>query len=257
MTHKNKYKTLLVGNPNVGKSALFYQLTGKYASVSNYPGTTVSITSGKMNIGEHHEVDFIDTPGFYNMMTITEEEKVTKQIILDEHPDVVVHVVDAKNIERMLPLTLQLIEADLPVILVLNMFDELKNRGMDIQISHLEHDLGIPVVETVAIKGEGVSNLISRITSVSEGRHTYEKLNVDYGKELDKKIARTHSLIEGEYAISKKSIALLVLQNDIDVLKYIKNEPQFDEIKKIAEKGDAAEESLSVRMFYIIWHHQL
>jgi len=246
MTHKNKYKTLLVGNPNVGKSALFYQLTGKYASVSNYPGTTVSITSGKMNIGEHHEVEIIDTPGFYNMMTITEEEKVTKQIILDEHPDVVVHVVDAKNIERMLPLTLQLIEADLPVILVLNMFDELKNRGMNIQISHLEHDLGIPVVETVAIKGEGVSNLISRITSVAEGRHTYEKLNVNYGEKLEEKIAGIQSFIKGEYAVSKRSIALLVLQNDSDILTYIKNEPQFNEIRKIAEEGETAEESLSV-----------
>ncbi|WP_273265735.1 ferrous iron transport protein B [Flexistipes sinusarabici] len=246
MTHKNKYKTLLVGNPNVGKSALFYQLTGKYASVSNYPGTTVSITSGKMSIGEHHEVEIIDTPGFYNMMTITEEEKVTKQIILDENPDAVVHVVDAKNIERMLPLTLQLIEAGLPVILVLNMFDELKNRGMDIQISHLEHDLGIPVVETVAIKGQGVSNLISRITSVAEGRHAYEKLNVNYGKSLEEKISDVQSLIKGDYSISKRSIALLVLQNDRDILTYIKNEPQFNEISKIAEEDSAAEASLSV-----------
>lgn len=246
MTHKNKYKTLLVGNPNVGKSALFYQLTGKYASVSNYPGTTVSITSGKMSIGEHHEVEIIDTPGFYNMMTITEEEKVTKKIILDENPDAVVHVVDAKNIERMLPLTLQLIEAGLPVILVLNMFDELKNRGMDIQISHLEHDLGIPVVETVAIKGQGVSNLISRITSVAEGRHAYEKLNVNYGKSLEEKISDVQSLIKGDYSISKRSIALLVLQNDRDILTYIKNEPQFNEIRKIAEEEAAAEASLSV-----------
>ncbi len=240
------YKILLVGNPNVGKSALFYKLTGKYASVSNYPGTTVSITSGKMSIGEHHEVEIIDTPGFYNMMTITEEEKVTKQIILDEHPDAVVHVVDAKNIERMLPLTLQLIEADLPVILVLNMFDELKNRGMDIQISHLEHDLGIPVVETVAIKGEGVSNLISRITSVAEGRYTYEKLNVNYGEKLEEKIAGIQSLLKGEYAISKRSIALLALQNDSDILTHIKNEPEFNKIKKIVGEEDAAEISLSI-----------
>lgn len=244
MIHKKKYKTLLVGNPNVGKSALFYQLTGKYASVSNYPGTTVSVTSGKMNIGEHHEVDIIDTPGFYNMMTITEEEKVTKQIILDEHPDVVVHVVDAKNIERMLPLTLQLIEADLPVVLVLNMFDELKSRGLDIQISHLEHDLGIPVIETIAIKGEGVSNLISRITSVAEGRHTYEKLTVDYGEELEEKISAIESLIKEEYAISRKTIALLVLQGDRDVIEYIKNESNFDQILEIADGVDASEKSL-------------
>jgi len=246
MSDNSMYKILLVGNPNVGKSALFYKLTGKYASVSNYPGTTVSITSGKMSIGEHHEVEIIDTPGFYNMMTITEEEKVTKQIILDEHPDAVVHVVDAKNIERMLPLTLQLIEADLPVILVLNMFDELKNRGMDIQISHLEHDLGIPVVETVAIKGEGVSNLISRITSVAEGRYTYEKLNVNYGEKLEEKIAGIQSLLKGEYAISKRSIALLALQNDSDILTHIKNEPEFNKIKKIVGEEDAAEISLSI-----------
>jgi len=246
MSHKNKYKTLLVGNPNVGKSALFYQLTGKYASVSNYPGTTVSITLGKMSIGEHHEVEVIDTPGFYNMLTITEEEKVTKQIILDERPDVVVHVVDAKNIERMLPLTVQLIEADLPVILALNMFDELKNRGMDIQISHLEHDLGIPVVETVAVKGEGICNLRSRIISVAEGRYNFEKLNVNYGTDLEEKITKIQTLIKGKYAISKRSIALLVLQNDSDILTYIRNEPQFKEIRMIVDEKEAAEISLSV-----------
>jgi len=96
MTGDRSYKVLLIGNPNVGKSALFYKLSGKYVSVSNYPGTTVDITRGKRRIGEHHEVEFVDTPGFYSLTTITEEENVTKRLLLEESPDVVLHVIDAK-----------------------------------------------------------------------------------------------------------------------------------------------------------------
>lgn len=248
MTGGRRYKVLLVGNPNVGKSLLFYHITGKYASVSNYPGTTVAITKGVVKIGEHHELEVIDTPGFYNMITITEEERVTKKIILEEKPDVILHVIDAKNIERMLPLTLQLIEANLPVILVLNMYDELKRRGLTIQLSHLEHDLGIPVVSTIATKKIGIDNLISRIISVAEKRYRYEPINIEYSEHIREKIDILSKYIKHDYTISKQSIAILLLQNDKDVYEILKEKEDVNVLKQI--KSELVEPDISIKIAY-------
>ncbi len=149
---------LIVGNPNVGKSVLFYRLTGRYVTVSNYPGTTVEVTRGTMHYrGKKFTV--IDSPGMYSLNPITEEERVARRILLRDHPDLVLHVVDAKNLARMLPLTLQLIEFGLPVVLVLNMMDELERAGLQIHKERLEQELGIPVVPTVGLSGEGIREL--------------------------------------------------------------------------------------------------
>lgn len=157
-----KPRVILVGNPNVGKSVLFHNLTGVYATVSNYPGTTVEVARGLGRIGAC-EFEVIDTPGMYALMPISEEERVARNIILEESPSVVLQVVDAKNLERMLGLTLQLIEAGLPLILVLNMMDELRARGTRIDIGVLERRLRIPVVPAVATGGEGMELLKQRI----------------------------------------------------------------------------------------------
>ena len=151
-------KVIIVGNPNVGKSLLFNTLTGIYVVVSNYPGTTVGISRGKMGIdGEQYEV--IDTPGMYSFLPITEEERISRSLLLDEKPDVVLHVVDAKNLERMLPLTLQIIEAELPVVLDVNMIDEAESAGIEIDVEALGEELGIPVVATAAAIGRGIEGL--------------------------------------------------------------------------------------------------
>lgn len=157
-------KIAIVGSPNVGKSVLFCNLTKRYVAVSNYPGTTVEVTRG---IGKIHgeEFEIIDTPGMYCMLTITEEESVARRILIHERPDIVLHVMDAKNLERMLSLTLQLIEAGLPVILVLNIMDEAETAGIEINIGLLEKELGIPVVGTVCTTGEGIGELVEKIRS--------------------------------------------------------------------------------------------
>ena len=151
-------KVAIVGNPNVGKSVIFNSLTGAYVTVSNYPGTTVNVSRGKAKI-EGEEFEIVDTPGMYSLMPITEEERVARSILLEEKPEVVLHVVDAKNLERMLPFTLQLIEAKLPVILELNMMDETKAAGIEVDIKQLEQELGIPVAATVATTGQGIKAL--------------------------------------------------------------------------------------------------
>lgn len=151
-------KISIVGSPNVGKSVVFNRLTGAYVTVSNYPGTTVNVSRGKAVI-EGEELEIMDTPGMYSLLPITEEERVAKSILLAEKPDVVLHVVDAKNLERMLPLTLQLIEAGLPIMLDLNMMDETEAAGIEVDVKRLEEKLGIPVVATVATTGRGMEAL--------------------------------------------------------------------------------------------------
>lgn len=155
-------KITLVGSPNVGKSVLFNILTGAYVTVSNYPGTTVEVSRGRGQIG-NREYEIIDTPGMYSLMCITEEEKVTRNLLLEEKPAAVLHVIDAKNLQRMLSLTLQLIEGGLPVVLVLNIMDEAEKMGLKINIRKLEEELGIPVIATTAALNKGIDTLKERV----------------------------------------------------------------------------------------------
>lgn len=152
----------IVGNPNVGKSVTFNRLTGRYAAVSNYPGTTVTISRGKARFNGQ-ECEVVDTPGMYSLLPITEEERVARAILITEKPAVVVHVVDAKNLERMLPFTMQLIEAGLPVVLNLNVMDEAEQVGMRIDVERLSAKIGVPVVATTATTGRGLVELKRRI----------------------------------------------------------------------------------------------
>ncbi len=155
-------KVGIVGSPNVGKSVIFNNLTGAYVTVSNYPGTTVNVARGKARI-DGREIEILDTPGMYSLIPITEEERVARKILFEQEMGAVLHVVDAKNLERMLNLTLQLIEAGLPVILDLNMMDELEAAGVEIDLRGLERELGIPVVATVATTGRGMEELRKKL----------------------------------------------------------------------------------------------
>jgi len=165
----NIKKIAIVGNPNVGKSALFNNLTKKYVNVSNYPGTSVEVARGNAII-DNSEYEVIDTPGMYSLMCMSEEEKVARDILIQERPDIVLHVVDAKNLERMLLLTLQLIEAGLKVILVLNIMDEAKKQGISIDVKSLEKELGISAVQTVSTTGAGIGDLKKEIGSYANKR---------------------------------------------------------------------------------------
>lgn len=154
----------LVGSPNVGKSLIFNSLTGTYSTVSNYPGTTVEVSQGQASIAGK-TVTMVDTPGMYSLLTITEEERVTRDLLLRESVDLVIHVVDAKNLSRMLSLTIQLIEAHLPVLLVVNMIDEVENLGMWVDRKKLEKALGIPVVKMSAVLKLGIQELKAKIAT--------------------------------------------------------------------------------------------
>ena len=152
-------RVVLVGNPNVGKSVLFGRLTGRYATVSNYPGTTVGITRGRALLGTE-VFDLIDSPGV-NVLEgeLTEDEQVTRRLLEDGGADVVVQVADARNLRRALMLTAQLATFGLPMVFVLNMTDESERHGVDVEAAGLSAELGIPVVEAVATEGVGMAEL--------------------------------------------------------------------------------------------------
>ena len=160
------HKAALVGNPNVGKSLLFNRLTGRYVTVSNYPGTTVEVSRGSCLI-DGYRWEIVDTPGMYSFASITEEERVARDLLIDEQADVVIHVVDAKNLERQMPLTLQLIEAGLRVILVLNLMDEAVKLGLTIDSAALSRKLGIPVIEAAFIKNKGIKSLKQQLIEMA------------------------------------------------------------------------------------------
>jgi len=153
-------KILLVGNPNVGKSALFSRLTGVRTTVSNYTGTTISYTKGFMKLGGE-KAEIIDVPGTYTLEPTSDAERIALKM-LDEG-DIVINVVNATNLERSLYLTLQLLEKNIPVVIALNIWDDTKHRGIHIDLEKLRDLLGVPTIPTVALTGEGIKDLVESI----------------------------------------------------------------------------------------------
>lgn len=158
----------LAGNQNCGKTTLFNALTGSNQHVGNFPGVTVDQKSGEVR--EHKECTVVDLPGIYSLRTYTKEEIVTRDYILNQKPDGIINIVDATNIERNLYLTLQLLELRVPMVLALNMMDEVRANGGTIDVQKLSDDLGIPVVPITAAKGEGVSELMDRAVETAKNR---------------------------------------------------------------------------------------
>ena len=205
-------RVALVGTPNVGKSVLFNALTGRYVTVSNYPGTSVEVSRGNAVIdGTTWEV--VDTPGMYAVHTITEEERVAREILLHERPDLVLHVLDARNLERMLAMTVQLIEAGLPVVLVVNIMDEAERLGLSFDFATLEKRLGIPVIPAATARKRGLDAIRQAIASST----TRCALPIAYGRGLELDIAQITSLMHGDYVLSLRTLALLMLQGDSEI----------------------------------------
>ncbi len=156
----------LAGNQNCGKTTLFNQLTGSNQHVGNFPGVTVDRKDGV--IRGHSDVTVVDLPGIYSLSPYTSEEIVTRDYLIREKPDGIINIVDATNIERNLYLTMQLMELGLPMVLALNMMDEVRNNGGSINIAKLSEELGVPVVPISASKNEGVSELIDVVLRTAE-----------------------------------------------------------------------------------------
>lgn len=181
---KNKILVALAGNPNSGKSTIFNNLTGSRQHVGNYPGVTVEKKEGKAKYKDY-EITVVDLPGTYSLSANSEDEIVARDFIIKEKPDVIVHIVDASNLERNLYLYTQLAELDVPIVVALNMSDMLESKGYAIDHKELQTLLGKPVVATVGTKKTGMDQLFDRIISINEKRIKIEKTRVDYGEEID------------------------------------------------------------------------
>ena len=165
---EKQIKIALAGNPNCGKTTLFNALTGSNQFVGNWPGVTVEKKEGRLK--KHDDVVIMDLPGIYSLSPYTLEEVVARNYLIDERPDAILNIVDGTNLERNLYLTLQLLELRVPMVLALNMMDEVRANGGTIDVQKLSDDLGIPVVPITAAKGEGVSELMDRAVETAKNR---------------------------------------------------------------------------------------
>jgi ferrous iron transport protein B len=198
----------LVGNPNVGKSMLFHRLTGKYVIVSNYPGTTVEITQGTLKARGLHDVVVVDTPGIVAFPPHSEDEAVTARVLLQEDLHAVVQVGDAKNLRRTLHLAVQLAEMGLPMVLALNMMDEARSRGLILKPEILSASLRIPVVPTVATRGQGIDALIEQMSKTGRSG-----LEISYPGEIETALSAALPLLPDAH-VSGRALALLFLCGD-------------------------------------------
>ncbi|NPV78880.1 MAG: ferrous iron transport protein B [Firmicutes bacterium] len=251
---RKAYRIALVGSPNVGKSMIFNHLTGLYATVSNYPGTTVEVSRGHARI-DGYMIEVIDTPGAYSFVPITDEERVTRDVLISGGLDLVLHVVDARNISRMLNFTFQLIEAGLPVMLVINMMDEAERAGLNLDMDELQRRLGIPVVGTASITGAGIDRLrnviaaqlgyVERADSRAQGgamAHANPESRpgdgariVTYTREIERMLEELTSRLQAAYPVSRRMMGLLAIQQDPWAISMIRKlEPQGADLGNLA-----------------------
>ena len=216
-------KIALAGNPNCGKTTMFNALTGANQYVGNWPGVTVEKKEGKLKSKKtKEEVIVTDLPGIYSMSPYTLEEVVSRDYVLKENPDVIIDLVDATNIERNLYLTTQLIETGVPVVIALNMADLLAKRGIKIDVKRLSMLLDCPIIETSALKGEGLDKLIDEAVKVAK------KSEIDLPKdifsaELEGAVAEVKSVLPSSVSEEKKRwYAIKFLENDSKVVESMK-----------------------------------
>ncbi len=213
----------LAGNANVGKSVLFNQLTGSSQIIGNWPGKTVEKAEGTLTF-EGQKVTVIDLPGIYSFSTFGMEEIVSRDYVALENPDVVINVVDAAVLERNLFFTLQLIEMGAPLVLCLNQVDIAKKKGIVINTKKLEQALGVPVVPTVGIRGEGVYELTKKAIEVAKDRRKNGKVLVRYGAEIEERIGKLDQAIQTEnlgLPYPSRWVAIKLLENDPEIKKLV------------------------------------
>lgn len=213
------YVVALAGNSNVGKSAIFNQLTGVDQIIGNWPGKTVERAEGLL---QHKglRIKIIDLPGIYSFSTYSMEEIVSRDFIALEKPDAVVNVIDASALERNLFFTLQLIELGVPMVVALNQVDLMEKKGLSVDAKKLGEILGVPVVTTVAIKGKGIANLTEKILEMSEKRTLPH--GVRYGQEVEQrieKLALALGSVRTGYPVRWTAIKLL--ENDPEITKLV------------------------------------
>jgi len=224
MKKMNKYKIALVGNPNCGKTTLFNSLTGSKQYVGNWPGVTVERKVGHYNYKDA-EFEVVDLPGIYSFSAHSLDEKVSREFILYENPDLIINIVDGSNLERNLYLTSQILEIKRPFIVALNMLDIAKKKGIKIELDHLEKHLDSKIVPIVAAKNIGIDSLLEQIynsvksPSISSTKIEYDSYVENYISEVENEVQKLDNINN----FNTRWLAIKLLENDELALKVCGN----------------------------------
>ena len=234
-----KINVALVGNPNCGKTTLYNFASGSHERVGNYGGVTVDALETTFTQSKY-SFNIVDLPGTYSITEYTPEELYVRRYIMDNTPDVVINVIDASNLERNMYLTTQLIDMNIKVVIALNMSDELKKRGAVLDIAMLGKMIGIPIIPTVASKGEGIKELFDKIIEVYEDKDPVVRhVHINYGPDLERAILNIQRLIRENVNItdrySSRYLSIKLLEKDKATLDLIASVGNIDIIKNQVE----------------------
>lgn len=230
----------LIGNPNCGKTSLFNFASGAHEKVGNYSGVTVDAKEAIFH-QDGYTFRIVDLPGTYSLSSYSPEELYVRKHLNEEHPDVVINVVDASNLERNLYLTTQLIDMDVRTVIALNMYDELEKSGDKFDYEALSLMTGIPIVPTVSKTGQGIEELFKRVIQVYEEKDpVLRHIHINYGETLEKAITNVRNQLKGNphisRGVSKRFLAIKLLEKDKDVETFIRTLPKEDTERIFAER---------------------
>jgi len=256
-----KITVALAGNPNSGKTTIFNQLTGARQHVGNYPGVTVEKKEGVCKY-DGYEMIFVDLPGTYSLTAYSIEELVTRNFIIDEQPDVVVDIIDASGIERNLYLATQLIEMNVPLVLVFNMSDVAEQKGLLFDIEQLSRLLEAPIIPTIGNKGKGKRELLDAIVKTVQQGRWQRTHKVTYGEEIEHELAKIDEIItDKEHELAEKYgsrwTAVKLLEQDDDITVKFRSRDVLDTVTASIEHlksifGDAPEVIMADRRYGFI-----
>jgi len=243
---KNTINIALAGNPNVGKSVIFNQLTGLSQTIGNWPGKTVEKMEGHLTFLEYH-FNIVDLPGIYSLSTYTIEEIVSREYIVSENVDIIINVIDATNLERNLFFTFQLLELKVPMIIAINQMDILRKRNIDLDFEKLRALFKLPVLPVVAVHGIGVHHLLEKAIEIVrqiKTRYRFPDLSpiTSFGKEVETKVDFLFQKVEEVISRNKgiqypaRFLAIKLLERDEEIIKYLEINSEFKEIIKDANK---------------------
>jgi len=252
----------IIGTPNVGKSVIFNQLTGGKAWVGNWPGVTVEKKVGKLVLNGY-EVEVFDLPGVHSLTPYSIDQLIARNFIIFEKPDVIVDVVNASNLERSLYLTISLIEMGVKLIVVLNMIDVARSRGLEIDHEKLSKLLSTPIVPAIAIKGIGIQELRSEIVKVVERKYEYSRI-VNYGDDVEDVIDKIIQLLKTSEELSRtfnlRFLAIKILENDGQIVEIVKSKLSsniFSEIEMLVNNLKLKFRDLETHIIECRWRRVL
>ncbi len=231
-------KVALIGNPNSGKTSIFNLASGAHEHVGNYSGVTVDLKEGYLKHNGHN-FTLIDLPGTYSLSSYSPEELYTRNYILNEKPDIIINVVSASALERNLYLTTELIDLETPMVIALNMYDELEESGRKFDHEYLSDLINIPIVPTVGKRGEGIPQLLEQVINVyNKTEHDFAQ--IPYGRVLEKSISKMEVTLKDNIKLRKgvplRYVCIKLLEGDKEIESLAKNSPEYNKIKDIRDR---------------------